>query len=43
MVEKVEAVGHFLVSCRFENDIDQFQWTFTSIYGPNLNRKRQCM
>jgi len=24
VVEKVEAVGHFSVSCRFENDIDQF-------------------
>ena len=44
VVEKIEeAVGHFLISCRFKNVSDQFEWAFTSIYGPNLNKKRQFM
>ena len=44
MVEKIEeAMGHFLISCRFKNVSGQFEWAFTSIYGPNLNRKRQFM
>ena len=44
VVEKIEeAMGHFSVSCRFKNVSDQFEWAFTSIYGPNLNRKRQIM
>ena len=44
VVEKIEeAVGHFSISCRFKNVSDQFEWAFTGIYGPNLNRKRQFM
>ena len=44
VVEKiVEAVGHFSISCRFKNVSDQFEWAFTGIYGPNLNKKRQFM
>ena len=44
VVEKIEeAVGHFPISCRFKNVSDQFEWAFTSIYGPNLNKKRQFM
>ena len=44
VVEKVEeAVGHFSVSCKFKNVGDQFEWAFTSVYGPNLNRRRRKM
>ena len=44
VVEKIEEiVGHFLVCCRFKNVSDQFEWAFTGVYGPNLNRKRQLM
>jgi len=43
-VEKVEeVVGHFSVSCRFKNVGDQFEWAFTSLYGPNLNKRRRKM
>ena len=27
--------GHFLVSCGFKNVVDQFEWEFTGVYGPN--------
>ena len=44
VVEKIEeVVGHFSISCRFKNVSDQFEWAFTGIYGPNLNRKRHLM
>ena len=44
VVEKVEeAVGHFSVSCEFKNVGDQFEWAFTSVYGPNLNNRRRLM
>ena len=44
VVEKVEeAVGHFSVSCKFKNVGDQFEWAFTGIYGPNLNKRRRLM
>ena len=44
VVEKIEeAVGFFSISCRFKNVSDQFEWAFTGIYGPNLNRNRQFM
>ena len=44
VVEKIEeAVGFFSILCRFKNVSDQFEWAFTGIYGPNLNRKRQFM
>lgn len=26
--------GCFLVSCRFKNVVDQFEWEFTGMYGP---------
>ena len=38
-----EAVGYFLVSCKFKNVGDQFEWAFTGVYGPNLNRKHREM
>ncbi|KAL4644003.1 hypothetical protein ACB092_02G132300 [Castanea dentata] len=44
VVEKVkEAVGHFSVSCKFKNVGNQFEWAFTGVYGPNLNKKRRNM
>ena len=44
VVEKIEeTMGHFSICCRFKNVSDQFEWAFTSIYGPNLNRKLQLM
>ena len=30
-----EAVGCFSVSCMFKNVVDQFEWEFTGVYGPN--------
>ena len=42
VVEKIEeAMGQFSILCRFKNVSDQFEWAFTGINGPNLNRKRQ--
>ena len=44
VVEKVEeAVGHFSVSCEFKNVGDYFEWAFTGVYGPNLNKRRRLM
>ena len=44
VVEKLEeAVGQFSISCRFKNVSDHFEWAFTGIYGPNLNRECQFM
>ncbi|XP_065630572.1 uncharacterized protein LOC136067974 [Quercus suber] len=41
IVEKLEeAVGHFSVSCRFKNVVDQFVWAFSGVYGPNCDRDR---
>ena len=41
VVEKLEeAVGHFSVSCKFKNVVDQFVWAFTGVYGPNCDRDR---
>ena len=41
VVEKLEeAVGRFLVSCKFKNVVDQFVWAFTGVYGPNCDRDR---
>ena len=38
-MEKLEeAVGDFLVSCRFSNVGDNFEWAFTGVYGPNVDR-----
>ena len=36
VVDKVEeAVGHFSVSCKFKNVVDNFVWAFTGDYGLN--------
>ena len=36
-----EAVGRFSVSCKFTSVSDQFVWTFTGVYGPNLHHDRR--
>ena len=38
-----EAVGHYSVSCRFKNVGDNFEWAFTSVYGPNVDRERRLL
>ena len=38
-----EAVGHYLVSCRFKNVGDNFEWAFTNVYGPNVGRERRLL
>ena len=44
VVEKMEeAGGHFSVSCKFKKVGDQFEWAFTGVYGPNLNKRRRLM
>ena len=44
VVEKFEeAVGDFSVSCRFRNVGDDFEWAFTSVYGPNADREKRLM
>uniref|UniRef100_A0A2N9IH31 Reverse transcriptase domain-containing protein n=1 Tax=Fagus sylvatica TaxID=28930 RepID=A0A2N9IH31_FAGSY len=41
VVEKVdEAAGYYSLSCKFRNVIDQFEWIFTGVYGPNLDSER---
>ena len=37
------AVGYFFVSCKFKNVGDQFEWVFTGVYGPNLNKRCRKM
>ena len=44
VVEKIdEAVGDFSVSCRFRGVIDQFDWAFSGVYGPQSDRERSLM
>lgn len=41
VVEKVEeAAGYYSMSCKFRNVINQFDWIFTGVYGPNLDSER---
>ena len=43
-VEKIdEVMGQFYVSCKFKNIEDQFEWAFTSIYGPNSNLDQRLL
>ena len=37
------AVGHFSISCKFRNVVDQKEWAFSGVYGPNINRERNTM
>ena len=44
VVEKIdEAVGDFSVSYRFRGVIDQFEWAFSGVYGPQTDRERSLM
>ena len=44
VVEKFEeAVGHYSVSCRFKNVGDNFEWAFTSVYGPNVDKEHRLL
>ena len=38
-----EAVGRFLVSCKFTSVSDQFVWAFTGVYGRNLLRDKRFL
>ena len=38
-----EAMGHHSVSCRFKNVGDNFEWAFTGVYGPNVDRERRLL
>jgi hypothetical protein len=36
VIEKLdEAAGYYSLSCKFRNVLDQFEWSFTGVYGPN--------
>ena len=38
VIEKLdEATGYYSLSCKFRNVLDQFEWSFTGVYGPNLD------
>jgi exonuclease III len=42
VVEKIEdAVGQYLVSCKFKTIMDQREWMYTGVYGPNLDSEKQ--
>ena len=42
LVEKLEdTVGQYSVSCKFKTIMDQREWMFTGVYGPNLDSERQ--
>jgi exonuclease III len=44
VAEKIEdAVGNFLVSCKFRSILNQQKWLFTGVYGPQTNRDRLLM
>ncbi|KAG6625187.1 hypothetical protein CIPAW_16G079100 [Carya illinoinensis] len=38
VVEKSEdCTGDYMVACSFKNIVDEYQWAFASVYGPNLD------
>jgi hypothetical protein len=41
VIEKLdEATGYYSLSCKFRNVLDQFEWSFIGVYGPNLDSER---
>ena len=41
VVEKVEeAAGYYSLSCKFRNVLDQFEWIFSGVSGPNSDSDR---
>jgi hypothetical protein len=44
VVEKMDsAVGQYSISCKFRNVLDQTDWAFSGVYGPNINSERDIM
>jgi hypothetical protein len=44
VVEKMDsAMGQYSISCKFRNVLDQTDWAFSGVYGPNINRERDFM
>ena len=44
VVEKIdEAIGHYLVSCKFKNVLDQREWAVSGVYGPQCDMERLLM
>ncbi|KAG6710349.1 hypothetical protein I3842_05G000600 [Carya illinoinensis] len=44
MSKKIEdCLGGFMVACLFKNVVDGYQWVFTMVYGPNLNRTKSLL
>ena len=44
MVEKIEeCVGNFVVACSFRSLIENFEWTFACVYGPNNDVDKNCL
>jgi hypothetical protein len=44
VVEKIDdAVGNFSVSCKFRSVVNQTEWAFSGVYGPQTDRERLIM
>ena len=44
VLEKLEdVVGQFSVSCKFRNIEDNFEWDFSSVYSPIVDREKRLM
>ena len=44
VVERIDSVvGYYSISCRFQNVLDQQDWAFSGVYGPNINSERIIM
>jgi hypothetical protein len=40
VVEKAdEAAGYYSLSCKFKNVSNQFEWVFSGVYGPNVDKE----
>ena len=38
-----DAIGHYSVSCKFQNVLDKREWAFLGVYGPQSDRERLLM
>uniref|UniRef100_A0A2N9H2I2 Endonuclease/exonuclease/phosphatase domain-containing protein n=1 Tax=Fagus sylvatica TaxID=28930 RepID=A0A2N9H2I2_FAGSY len=44
VVEKIDdAVGNYSVSCKFRSVLNQLEWVFSGVYGPQMDRERLLM
>ena len=44
VLEKLEdVVGQFSVSCKFRNIEDNFEWDFSSVYSPIVDREKRLL